>query len=405
MADRSGSDPFEPAGASAPKSRHGRVFRFQWAAVLIVALSTQAPGQTAENPQVVPVPNPPSTVTPARLPSGDSSPGLRGLSSIARNRAAYELGPDEDLEFPNIFAPPGERYGFAKDEYDPFLFPWAVNLIHEDRWNLEHEAENARKRRLRRIARVDIRDPDPDTANFPNGAYTLPKGRVYLENSPVGFYGPSRITSAQYNWEYLFRYGMTDNLEFRIFSSGLSVTKGQHPTTGYSPLAFDFKINFWEENRKYLIPAVGMEVYITTNFGSPAFNAGTQPSLNLLLDHTLPFEINFEHNFSLSGRPGYFGESIYEFGYSWSFQRQLVKDFDIFTHGFYNASSLPRIRDISLSLADQASFRGRTPTTVVVGAGAIWTVNNRLAIFGSYNVGLTQDSPTTIAQLGFALAF
>ena len=37
--------------------------------------------------------------------------------------------------------------------------------------------------------RVDIRDPDPDTANFPNGAYTLPKGRLYIETSPVGFYG------------------------------------------------------------------------------------------------------------------------------------------------------------------------------------------------------------------------
>lgn len=48
---------------------------------------------------------------------------------------------------------------------------------------------------------------------------------------------------------------------------------------------------------------------------------------------------------------------------------------------------------------------GRHPTTVVVGAGAIWTVNNRLAIFGSYNFGLTRFSPSIIAQLGFALAF
>ena len=42
--------------------------------------------------------------------------------------------------------------------------------------------------------KIDIRDPDPDTANFPNGAYTLPKGRLYIENSPVGFYGASKNT-------------------------------------------------------------------------------------------------------------------------------------------------------------------------------------------------------------------
>jgi hypothetical protein len=40
----------------------------------------------------------------------------------------------------------------------------------------------------------------------------------------------------------------------------------------------------------------------------------------------------------------------------------------------------------------------------VTGVGGIWTVNDRLAIYGSYNFGLTQFSPTTIAFLGFAVA-
>ena len=40
---------------------------------------------------------------------------------------------------------------------------------------------------MRGRMKIDIRDPDPDTANFPNGAYTLSKGRLYIENSPVGF--------------------------------------------------------------------------------------------------------------------------------------------------------------------------------------------------------------------------
>jgi hypothetical protein len=45
--------------------------------------------------------------------------------------------------------------------------------------------------------RIDIRDPDPD--NFPNGAYTVSKARVYIENSPVGFYGPSVLGPPQHH--------------------------------------------------------------------------------------------------------------------------------------------------------------------------------------------------------------
>ena len=350
-------------------------------------------------PPLLPAYNPAATLRTAA-----ASPSLSNLSSIARNRA--ERLKEDETDFPDIRDKPGARYGLATDQYDRFLFPWAVNLIHEDLWLLERDPAKAREARLKRSLRIDIRDPDPDTANFPNGAYTLPKGRVYIENSPIGFYGPSKASPRQYNWEYLFRYGLTSNLEFRIFSNGLSVAQGPRHTTGYAPLAFDFKVNFWEENLKYHIPAVGLEVYITTTFGSPAFNGGTQPSLNLLLDHTLPFEVNFEHNFSMSGRQGLLGESLYEFGYSWSFQRQVVKDFDIFTHGFYNAGSLPRFGNLATLIPqDQLKLLGAHPTAVVVGGGAIWTVNNRLAVFGSYNFGLTKVTPATIALMGFALAF
>src|SRR5581483_11112897 len=37
----------------------------------------------------------------------------------------------------------------------------------------------------------DIREPGPDTANFPNSAFTLPQGRYYVEVSPVFLSGPS----------------------------------------------------------------------------------------------------------------------------------------------------------------------------------------------------------------------
>jgi hypothetical protein len=326
-------------------------------------------------------------------------PSGRGMSAIARRRAERQIDDTEDPSFPNLRDDPLRQLDTPPDDRDPFLFPWLMNLIYEDRWLLEADPAKTRRRRLLRQAKINIRDPDPDTANFPNGAYTLPKGRLYIESSPLSNYGSSRITAPQYNWETLIRYGLTDNLEIRMFTNGLTVRKGSSPTTGFSPVAFDVKANFWEENLDHYIPAMGLEAYIQTTFGSPAFNSGLQPSLSLLFDQTLPFEINFEYNFSLSGVGLPNGASIYQFGFQWSFQREVFKDFDIFVHGFYNAANLPRLPGISS--IPSASH----PQVVVVGIGAIWTLTDRLAIFGSYNVGLTPDSPSTIALMGFAVAF
>jgi hypothetical protein len=158
---------------------------------------------------------------------------------------------------------------------------------------------------------------------------------------------------------------------------------------------------------------MGVEIYIQTTFGSPAFNSGTQPSINLLFDHTLPLGFSYEHNFGITGNSGQnFGISgnrglpnlnVYQFSYQWSLQRQVVKDFDVFYQGFYNAAALPRLR--RFAIPELARFPIRNPTALVTGAGAIWTVNDHLAIYGSYNVGLNKFSPTTIALLGFAVAF
>lgn len=335
---------------------------------------------------------------------------MSGVSSILRNRldrGATEGG-QAQYEYPEIHAEPAQiyrdRFGVVNEEPDRFLFPWIVNLIFEDRWLLnERDPAIALRNQLNRRLKVDIRDPDPDTANFPNGAYTLPKGRLYIENSPVGFYGPSRTSAAQYNWEYLFRYGLTDNLEFRIFSNGLTATQGKHGTVGASPLAFDFKVNFWEENTRYWLPAMGAEIYLQTTLGSPALDSGTQPSMALLFDQTLPLGFNLEQNFGITGNRGVLGENVYAFSYQWSVQHQIVKDFDMFWHGFYNAAALPRLRNFA-NLEPVGEQHGNTPA-VVTGLGAIWTVNDRLAIFGSYNFGLTQYSPSRIALLGFAVAF
>jgi hypothetical protein len=347
--------------------------------------------------------------------TGRLTPGTAGSASddespILRNRLLGTVGAGEepDFNYPEVHSDPAQRYHdrFGIDEeHDPFLFPWLMNLIFEDRWLLaERDPAEAVRNQYRHRMKINIRDPDPDTANFPNGAYTLPKGRLYIENSPLGLYGPSRNGSQSriYQWEFLLRYGLTDNLEFRIFSNGFTAqaAQGRQPaTTGFSPLAFNFKANFWEENTKYHIPAMGVELYIQTTFGSPAFNSGTQPSLNLLFDQSLPFGIGFEYNVGITGVQNDAGRIAYQFDFQWSFQRAVVKDFDVFFHGFYNEAALPRL--VQFRSAPGASI----PTVTAMGLGAIWTVNDRLAVFGSYNLGVTPASPRIIALMGFARAF
>ncbi len=347
--------------------------------------------------------------------SGAGNSALRNASPIFRDRFRDLVGEGVKPEFayPDIHADPAklyhDRFG-VDEEHDRFLFPWIMNLIFEDRWLLaENDPAVAVKNMLRDRMKIDIRDPDPDTANFPNGAYTLPKGRLYIENSPLGLYGASKNTPRIYQWEYLLRYGLTDNLEFRIFSNGFTAQAAmakQKATTGYSPLAFDFKANFWEENTKYHIPAMGVEIYLQTTFGSPAFNAGTQPSMNLLFDQSLPLGVGFEYNFGIAGVQNGLGLTRYQFNFAWSFQREVVKDFDIFVHGFYNESGLPRLIQFQQA-KNFASLESRAliPAANVVGIGAIWTINDRVAVFGSYNFGTTPGSPRTIALTGFAVGF
>ncbi|MBV8268147.1 MAG: hypothetical protein JO252_17620 [Planctomycetaceae bacterium] len=338
------------------------------------------------------------------------SPALQGLSSIAKNRAAYQVEPEEEqkLQFPNICDDPLAKSGVPEDQRDPYLFPWLVNLFYEDRWRLEDDPVKARAQRRRRQAKIDIRDPDPDTANFPNSAFTLPKGRLYIENSPVGLYGKSSNQPRVYQWEFLTRYGLTDNLEFRIFSNGLTAQGYPKRTTGFSPLAFDFKMHFSEENTKYHIPAMGVEIYLLTPFGSPAFNAGTQPSMNLLFDQSLPLDIGFEYNLGISGVRNALGLIHYQFTFQWAFQREVVKDFDIFVQGFYNEAALPRViafRRLSALSVQHLISQATIPSINVVGVGGIRTINDRLAVFGSYSFGTTGASPRHIALLGFAVAF
>jgi hypothetical protein len=251
----------------------------------------------------------------------------------------------------------------------------------------------------------NVESPGPDMANFPNSAFTIPRGAFQVEFAPVTLSGPTINNGPNYNTQFLLRYGLTDRLEFRLFGIGFdAIFNSPQRTTGFAPPAFDLKMNLWGESKNHLIPATGLEVYLQSTFGSPVFRSGLQPAMSLLFDHTLPLGFQFEWNIGFNGaqrpvKPGakasgpinvFHGpeENTLELNLQWALQRRLFGKVDVFTHGFLNSSAIPSLGD-----------------GVVVGAGGLYAVSRRVSLFGSYNAGLTRDAPTTFLLLGFASAF
>ena len=248
----------------------------------------------------------------------------------------------------------------------------------------------------------DIANPGPDLANFPNSAFTLPRGRAYVEISPFTFYGSADGQPTQYNAEYLLRYGLTDDVELRLFGNGVSWIGGGESSWGFAPIAFDTKIQLWTEKPDYFLPAAGFEAYLQTQWlGSAPFNSGTQPAAMLNFDQSLPFGIDFEYNLGAVRVEAADGQNVWEMSFQWALQRDLFdKDFAVFVHGFHNAMSLPRLPN-----ASGPPRRYKDMTQNAVGAGFVWTANRRLAIYGQVSGGTTAVTPSTISMLGLALSF
>jgi hypothetical protein len=214
---------------------------------------------------------------------------------------------------------------------------------------------------------------------------------VYLEYSPV-FYTTaiSGIQPAAYNAEFLLRLGLTDRFEFRLFSSGFTwqaAGLGLDETTGFSPLLFDAKVHLWEENEEWFVPAAGLEVFVQTPWGSPAFDAGTQPGILMLFRNTLFWGLVAEYNVGLaadSAQEGLVPIDVIQ----WAISKQITDDFQLFVHGFQNESALPRLS-----------------AQTVIGGGFIWFPSDRLSVFGNWGAATDLNGPATTFQLGAANAF
>jgi hypothetical protein len=231
-----------------------------------------------------------------------------------------------------------------------------------------------------------IRTPGPDLANFPNSAFTLPKGRSYVELMPFNFSkrtadgAPSQVSAG-----YLLRYGLTDDFELRLMSEGYTVERGNGGASGMSPQILDFKWHLWDERKESFLPAFGIEVALQTNWAKRAFRGGTQPSLSLNFDQTLPGDIAFEYNVGVFSQNSDAGNRQAQVSLSWALQREVVDDVAVFVNGYSNT--------------------GQGVPSSAIGGGLQWTASSRVALFTNLAGGLTRATPKFSALVGFAVAF
>ena len=284
---------------------------------------------------------------------------------------------------------------------------------------------------------LTIRDPGADMANYPNSAFTLPKGGFYLESTPMSYSARSPMTgSPTFSSPTLFRYGFLEDVELRLFYTPYQVQQRRTSTvSGSGNLAFDTKIHLWDEWEEYFVPAAGFELTIQTPWiSSTAFQSPTSPAFSFNFDQGLPYDIAIEYNLGANYQqdPKNLDKEIWAFSAQWAAQRDITEDVALFFNGFYNNTTLPRVARKTTEYREEVHYKYvckenggtqrcqrqkdvvRVPFTVrvplenvnsvpvLLGGGLIWTLDDHLQLFGNAAAGVTQSSPSMQAYVGFA---
>ena len=158
--------------------------------------------------------------------------------------------------------------------------------------------------------------------------------------------------------------GLFDNVEFRLLGNGVTDVQGPSPTTGFSPLILDSKIHLWNDRKEWLIPAMSLEVYLVTPWGSSQFTTGSwQPSLNMNFDLPITKKTNLEwtlgysevqeainintserfiprFNFLVPGIHRSFDLNFNQISAQWANEYEVTDRLEVYAHGYHNGSIL-----------------------------------------------------------------
>lgn len=236
----------------------------------------------------------------------------------------------------------------------------------------------------------DLHKPGPDSPDFPNSAFTVPPGVVYVETSLTSTRDRRNATTDRFT-NTLIRFGVLEDLEVLVSTPGLIVRNqpDRSTVTGFGPLTFGAKRHVWDADQATGRPAFAVGPQLTAPTGSAPFDNGAWvPTLVFYFDHALPRDFNFEWNAAVSAIKAGNGRRVAQGYFPWSLSRDWTPDFTTFVNGYVAIPSTSGVR-----------------SEAVVGLGFLWYVSAQVALDGSYNVGLTSRSSSRLVRLGLSFAF
>jgi len=268
------------------------------------------------------------------------------------------------------------------------------------------------------LAEPNILDPGPQLATYPTNTSTLQQGTINLEYTPFAYEGGRSGTPGQndeksgtYYNQFMAHIGATDEVELRVYGSGLAWGEAGSSGVNFSPLSFSTLVSIWHEHDEYpYLPAFSVEASINTELlGNSTTNSGTNPGVQFAFSKDFPWDTNL--NISMGPmrsrvNVGNDENSVYknqwDFLFQWALSKVLIeKKLSGFFHGYYNGTNA-----VSIPAEGQGPSRNLFGVgSTVIGGGLIWTVTDRLSMFGQVSGGINSESPSILTWYGLAVAF
>lgn len=224
---------------------------------------------------------------------------------------------------------------------------------------------------------VHIQTDRPDQTECP---FIVPKNHFQMENG----LNYERVDNSEKNFFYpttLWKFGINENLEFRLITEFITNKKDEINTSGINPIKIGFKTRLLNENG--LIPQTSFIGHLaipnlaTTNFATSYF----APSFRFTMQHSLSEKIALGYNL----------------GAEWDGESAAPTFIYTLTTGFSLSEKFGAYIEIYGFAPDKEKSNHR-----FVG-GISYNIKPNILIDFSSGVGITNNAPSYYGSLGFSI--
>lgn len=213
-------------------------------------------------------------------------------------------------------------------------------------------------------------------------SFIVPKGWIQAENG--FFYEKTSINNQSMAYPtVLWKYGLSDNFEFRLITELISEKERTQTLKGLTPIRVGFKVKISEENG--IIPKTSFIGHLTVpKFASKEFRTNFYaPSFRFTMQHTL------SDRFTLA----------YNLGTEWDGETPEPTFIYTLTTGFSITEKFGSYVELYGFLPQNQQSDHR------LDGGLTYLINNNVMMDISGGIGLSQNAPKYFLSLGFSYRY